>query len=60
MPKVDSDYICLSVILIDFVLSEDETYYPQVLSKEFIYIEKRKKRWLGILLLTLIPGREYI
>ena len=35
MPKVGSNYICLAVILIDFVLIKDENYYyPQVFLKE--------------------------
>lgn len=35
MLKVGSNYICLAVILIDFVLIKDENYYyPQVFLKE--------------------------
>ena len=30
MPIVGSNYICLAVLLIDFVLKKDENYYPQV------------------------------
>ena len=44
MPKVGSNYICLVVILIDFVLIKYENYYyPQVFLKESKYIEKGKK-----------------
>ena len=38
--KVGSNYICLAVILIDFVLKKDQTYYPQVILKECKYIDK--------------------
>ena len=30
MPSVGSNYICLTVILINFVLKKDEDYYKQV------------------------------
>ena len=30
VPKVGSNYTCLTVILIDFVLKKDEYYYLQV------------------------------
>ena len=30
MPKVGSHYICLAVMLIEFVLKKDENYYLQV------------------------------
>ena len=32
--KVGSNYICLTVILIDFILNKIENYYQQVLLKE--------------------------
>ena len=38
MPKVDSNYIFLVVILIGFVFKKDEVFL-----KECKYIEKRKK-----------------
>ena len=38
-----SNYTCLAVILIDFVLKKDENYYLQVFLKECKYIEKEKK-----------------
>ena len=41
MPEVVSNYICLAVIVIDFVLKKDENFYPQVFVKEYRYIEKR-------------------
>ena len=37
-----ASYTCLAVILIDFVLKEDNNYYPQVLLKERQYIEQEK------------------
>ena len=44
MPKVDSNYIFLVVILIGFVFKKDEVFL-----KECKYIEKRKKVWLDML-----------
>ena len=41
IPKVDSNHTCLAVISLDSVLKKDESYYPQVLSKECKYIEKK-------------------
>ena len=41
--KVRSNYACLAVISIDFVLKKDKNYYPQILSEECKYIEKEKK-----------------
>ena len=38
-----SNYTCLAVILIDFVLKKDENYYLQVFLKECKYIEREKK-----------------
>ena len=43
MPKLDSNYISLVVILLGFVLKKDRNYYPQVFLKEYKYIRKRKK-----------------
>ena len=43
MLLVDSNYICLVVVLIDFVLKKDEKYYPQVFLEECKYIVKEKK-----------------
>ena len=34
IPKVGSNYIFLTVILLDFVLKKDENYYLQVFLKE--------------------------
>ena len=42
IPKAEFNYICCSVILIDSVLKKDKNYYPQVLSKEYKYIQKEK------------------
>ena len=43
MTKVGSNYDCLAVILIDFVLETDENYYPQVSLKECKCKEKGKR-----------------
>ena len=40
--KVGSNYAWLAVILIDFVLTNDDNFYPQVFLKECKYIEKKK------------------
>ena len=34
MPKVDSYYTCLAVIIADYVFKKDENYYLQVILKE--------------------------
>ena len=39
MPKAGCNYTFLEVILIDFVLKNDENYYPQVLVKKCKYNE---------------------
>ena len=52
--KVESEgsqYICLSVILIDSVFRTGKNYYPQVFLKECKYIVK-EKRCLIILMMT--------
>ena len=33
IPKVESNYTCLSVISLDATLKKDENYYPQVFLK---------------------------
>ena len=43
MAQIDSNYICVAVILIGFVLKKDENFYPQVFLKEYKYIEKDEK-----------------
>ena len=43
MPKEDSKYICLSVILIDSVFRTDKNYYPQVFLEECKYVVKEEK-----------------
>ena len=43
MPETGSNYTCLAVILIGFILKNNERYYPQVFLKECKYIEKEKK-----------------
>ena len=42
MAKVDSNYTCLAVIEIDFILKKNENYYPQIFLIECKYIEKEK------------------
>ena len=41
MPKAGSDYICLAVIIIDFILQEDENYYPKVFLKNLNKLRKK-------------------
>ena len=43
IPKEGSQYICLSVILIDSVFRTGENYYPQVFLEECKYVAKEKK-----------------
>ena len=43
-PKGDSNHTCLAVISLDSSLNKDENYYPQVISKECKYIEKKVVR----------------
>ena len=40
--KVGSNYTCLAVILIDFILRKEKIYYPQMFLKECKYFEKEK------------------
>ena len=40
MPKFGSNCICLSVVLIVFVLKKDENCYRKVFLEEYKYIEK--------------------
>ena len=40
------------VILFDFVLKKDQTYYPQVILVECKYIEKEKK-WIRYIAIDL-------
>ena len=51
VPKLDSNYICLAVILLDSLFINDEKYYPEVFLKGNKCIEKEKNR-LHILLMT--------
>ena len=41
IPKVDSNYTCLSVISLDSALKKDGNKYLQMFSKECKYIEKK-------------------
>ena len=43
IPKEGSQYIYLSVILIDFVFRTGKSYYPQVVLQECKYVVKQKK-----------------
>ena len=43
IPREDSQFICLSVILIDSVLRTGKSYYPEVFSEECKYVVKEKK-----------------
>ena len=43
IPKEGSQFICLSVILIDSVFGTGKNYYPQVFLEECKYIVKEKK-----------------
>ena len=40
MPKVDSNYIFLAVVLINLVFKKDENNERQLFLKEYKYIEK--------------------
>ena len=44
MPKEDSQFICLSVILIDSVFKTSKNYYPQIFLEECKLLEKKRKR----------------
>ena len=48
--KEGSQFICLSIILIDPVFRTGKNYYPQVFLEECKYVIKEKKRFLNILL----------
>ena len=43
MPKEGSQYICLSVILLDSIFRMGENYYPKVFLEECKYFIKEKK-----------------
>ena len=51
VPKLDFNYTCLAVVLLDSVFKNDEKYYPEVILKENKCTEKEKNR-LDILLMT--------
>ena len=44
IPKVDSNHTCLAAISFDSALKKDESYYPQVFSKECKSIGKKLVR----------------
>ena len=43
IPKEASQYVCLSVILIDSVYRKDKDYYPEVFLEEYKYVAKKQK-----------------
>ena len=43
IPKEGSQFICLSVILINSVFRSGENYYPQVFLEEYKYVVEEKK-----------------
>ena len=43
VPKEGSQFICLSVILINSVFRSGENYYPQVFLEEYKYVVEEKK-----------------
>ena len=43
IPKGGSQFICLSVILINSVIRSGENYYPQVFLEEYKYVVEEKK-----------------
>ena len=45
IPKEGSEYVCLSVILLDLVYKKDRNFYPQVFSEECKYVIKEKKEF---------------
>ena len=47
IPKVDSNYTCLAVINLDFILKKDGSYYLQVFLKECKYFEKKVIRHIN-------------
>ena len=49
IPKEGSQFICLSVFLIDSVFRTGKNYYPQVFLEDCKYVVK-EKRFLSILL----------
>ena len=40
IPKVDSNYTCVAVIILDSALNKDQNCYPQLFLKECKYILK--------------------
>ena len=45
IPKLDSNYTCLALIILESALKKDENYSPQVFLKECKYIEKNVVRY---------------
>ena len=47
IPKLDSNYTCLALIILESALKKDENYSPQVFLKECKYIEKNVVRYIN-------------
>ena len=47
IPKVDSNYTCLAVTILDSALKKDENYYLQVFLKDCKYIMKKVIRLIN-------------
>ena len=47
IPKVDSNYTCLAVTILDSALKKDENYYLQVFLKDCKYITKKVIRHIN-------------
>ena len=53
IPKEDSQYICLSIILLDSVFRTGKNYYPQVFLQERKYGIKEKKKILKYIIVDI-------
>ena len=59
IPKLDSNYTCLTVISLDLAFKKGNSYYPQVFLKECKYIEKRVVRHINDNLSDFSSGDEF-
>ena len=59
IPKLDSNYTCLTVISLDSAFKKGNSYYPQVFLKECKYIEKRVVRHINDNLSDFSSGDEF-
>ena len=46
IPKIGSNYNCLKVIVIDFVLKKDESYYPKVFQNNVNKLRRKKDNYI--------------